>query len=329
MLMSYVSQKPTPPPLRIQSNEHVAKLRLIMKGKDDGAVEQLVAAMAADFELAKAVGDLVSGTVDRQGKQPDHRARHGSEVLVNGRPDEALVTLVDDTVSDPPTAAPTTVSSTPAATIAATLPTPAPTAGATFPTLSPTAAAAVVTPAAGGPPPPPALTLMERLSDGGHVVMGHMGYCESRYGFCTNVAENTIDAAQKCLGLCDGIEIDVAQSKDGHWLLMHDDDARRVTDIDPGDNTWVQNQPWEKLKQLNVVKNEKRNKRKCESPYNCPVTDDGNWFDGNHYEGPPVPIGEFEPVLLFAKEHGYIVEIDIKSGDMSSLVPTATPPTAL
>ena len=261
--------------------EHLTTLKRIMKTQDESAVQKLVTAMAADLELAKAVGDLVAATVQSQ-DGTGHIARHGSQVLVTGPQGEAA------DAQGTPTSAPTTA--VPAVTPAPTTVTPAPTT-AIAPTSAPTTAVVAATPL------PSTSTLAERLKDGGQVVMGHMGFCESRYGFCTNVAENTLDAAKKCLGLCDGIEIDVAQSSDGHWILMHDEDARRVTDIDPSDNTWVRNMPWEKLKKLNVVSIPGRAKRKCDSPYNCPDEASGSWVASNHYEGPPVPIGEFEPVV--------------------------------
>ena len=53
---------------------------------------------------------------------------------------------------------------------------------------------------------------LELKRGGGQYMMGHMGFCEARYGYC-DMPENTLKAAEACVGLCAGIEIDVQQTK--------------------------------------------------------------------------------------------------------------------
>ena len=116
-----------------------------------------------------------------------------------------------------------------------------------------------------------------------------------------------------------------------HWVLMHDDNIQRVTGVDRALTAYTWNElqsvkvksipEYRRWKCLEGVCENNPAQWKCVDPP-CPGNPGpyGDWMMANMYTGDPQPIGELEAMLTFAHKNKLMVEIDVKNGDMQTLV---------
>ena len=94
-------------------------------------------------------------------------------------------------------------------------------------------------------------------------------------GLLRHAPENTLPAFAACLNLRIGFELDIRTTKDGHLIVLHDDNVRRTTD---GPDQSVRDMTLAELKAL----------------------DAGSWFD-NAFAGTRIPT--LEETLAFVNQH--------------------------
>ena len=106
-------------------------------------------------------------------------------------------------------------------------------------------------------------------------------------GLLRHAPENTLPAFAACLELGMGFELDVRTTKDGHLVVIHDDNVRRTTD---GPDRSVRDLTLAELKQL----------------------DAGNWFD-KAFAGERVPTLEETLALVRERKRGKtIIALNVK-----------------
>ncbi len=106
-------------------------------------------------------------------------------------------------------------------------------------------------------------------------------------GLLRHAPENTLPAFAACVELRIGFELDIRTTKDGHLVVIHDDNVMRTTD---GPSTSVRNLTLEQLKRL----------------------DAGSWFD-EAFEGVRVPTLEETLAMVNRRRRGpTIIAINIK-----------------
>ena len=107
-------------------------------------------------------------------------------------------------------------------------------------------------------------------------------------GLLRHAPENTLPAFAACLELGIGLELDVRTTKDGHLVVLHDDNVQRTTN---GPSRSVRDMTLHDLKKL----------------------DAGRWFD-SAYAGVRVPTLEETLSLVRERKHGpTIIALNVKN----------------
>ena len=106
-------------------------------------------------------------------------------------------------------------------------------------------------------------------------------------GLLHHAPENTLPAFAVCLELGMGLELDIRTTKDGHLVVLHDDNVERTTD---GPSQSVRDMTLAELKQL----------------------DAGSWFDGA-FTGERIPtLDETLSLIARRKQRRTIVALNVK-----------------